>query len=87
LPTLDVSQIFSPEMEKVSFPAGTIINERRYSLTPEHAEFFRELLLETNWTGGLFSLSNANVITNLTEGAIGYFGVCSVTSLSLTVTP
>jgi hypothetical protein len=86
-PTLDVSEIFAPEMEKTSFPAGTIINERRYSLTPEHAEFLRELMLETNWTGGLFSLANANVMTNLSSGAIGYFAVCSVTSLSITVTP
>ena len=87
LPTLDVSQIFAPEMEQISFPAGTIIIERRYSITPEHAEFLRELLLETNWTGGLFSLANANVMTNLSEGAVGYFGACSVTSLSITVTP
>ena len=87
LPTLDVSEIFAPEMEDISFPAGTIINEQRYSITPEHAEFLRELLLETNWTGGVFSLANANVMTNLSTGAIGYFGVCSVTSLSITVTP
>ncbi len=87
LPTLDISQIFAPEMEKIFFPAGTIINERRYSITPEHAEFLRELLLETNWTGGLFSLANANVMTNLSNGAMGYFGVCAVTSLSITVTP
>jgi len=87
LPTLDVSQIFAPEMEKILFPAGTIINERRYSITPEHTEFLREMLLETNWTGGLYSLANANVMTNLSTGAIGYFGACSVTSLSLTVTP
>ena len=87
LPTLDISQIFAPEMEKIFFPAGTIINERRYSITPEHAEFLRELLLETNWAGGLFSLANANVMTNLTNGAMGYFGVCAVTTLSLTVTP
>jgi hypothetical protein len=87
LPTLDVSEIFAPEMEKILFPGGTIITERRYSLTPGHAEFIRELMLETNWTGGLFSLANSNVMTNLSDGAIGYFGACSVTSLSLTVTP
>jgi hypothetical protein len=87
LPTLDVSEIFAPVMESISFPAGTIITERRYSLTPEHAEFLREMLLETSWTGGLFSVANSNVTTNLSEGAAGYFGACSVTSLSLTVTP
>jgi hypothetical protein len=85
LPTLDVSEIFAPEMEQISFPAGTLIDERRYSITPEHAEFVREMLLETNWTGGMFSLANANVKTNLSAGATGYFGACSVTSLSITV--
>ena len=87
LPTLDVSEIFAPKVEEILFPAGTIITERRYSLTPEHAEFVREMLLETNWTGGFFSLDNSNVTTNMTNGAIGYFGACAVTSLSLTVTP
>jgi hypothetical protein len=87
LPTLDVSEIFAPEVEKISFPAGTIITERRYSLTPQHAGFIREMLLETSWTGGFFNEATANVITNLSKGAVGYFGLCAVTSLSLTVTP
>jgi hypothetical protein len=87
LPTLDVSEIFAPEMEQVSFPAGTTITEKRYSLTTEHAEFARELLLETNWAGGFFNVASANVISNLSAGAKGYFGICSVTSLSIIVTP
>ncbi|MBC8460556.1 MAG: DUF4249 family protein [Bacteroidales bacterium] len=85
LPTIDVSQIFAPVMEQTSFPAGSIINERRYSLTPGHAEFLRQLLLETNWQGSMFPTANANVITNLSPGALGYFGVCAVTELSLVV--
>jgi len=87
LPTLDVSEIFAPEMAQVSFPAGTRITEKRYSLTPEHAEFARELLLETNWAGGFFNVASANVITNFSSGAKGYFGVCAVTTLSINVTP
>ncbi len=87
LPTLDVSQVFSPVVEQVNFPAGTIILERRYSLTSEHAAFVRTLLLETSWQGGVFPSDPANVTTNLSEGAIGFFGVCAVNSLSLTVTP
>ncbi len=85
LPTLDVSEVFAPMMEAVNFPAGTIINERRYSLTPQHAEFIREMLLETNWAGGLFTVAPANVGTNLSKGAFGYFGACAVTELSVTV--
>lgn len=87
LPTIDVSQVFAPELEKISFPAGTIITERRYSLTKEHAEFIRALLSETNWQGGLFDSAHANLPTNLSEGAAGFFAACGVTTLSLTVTP
>jgi hypothetical protein len=87
LPTLDVSEIFAPEMELISFPAGTTITENRYSLTPEHAEFARELLLETNWAGGFFNVASSDVSTNLSAGAKGFFGVCGVTTLSITVVP
>ena len=85
LPTLDVSQVFSPAVEQVYFPAGTIIEQRRYSLTDDHASFIRTLLLETSWQGGVFPSDPANVSTNLSEGALGYFGVCAVNALSLTV--
>jgi hypothetical protein len=85
LPTLDVSEIFAPVVEQVSFPAGTQITERRYSLSPQHAEFIREMLLETTWQGGLFPTAAANVSTDLSPGAIGFFGVCAVNKLSLIV--
>lgn len=85
LPTIDVSQIFAPGVEEISFPAGSLITEKRYSLSPDHAEFVRQLLMETNWQGSLFPTANANVITNLSPGAIGFFGVCAMTELSLIV--
>jgi hypothetical protein len=85
LPTLDVSEVFAPRMESLFFPAGTVITERRYSLTSAHAEFIRGMLLETNWTGGVFPVAPANVGTNLSDGARGYFGACAVTELSVTV--
>jgi len=87
LTTLDVSELFAPAMQSVYFPAGTIITERRYSLSPGHAAFVRDMLLETNWTGGLFPVAPANVSTNLSSGALGFFGVCAVTEVSVVVTP
>jgi hypothetical protein len=78
LPTLDVSELFAPTMEKITFPQGTVITERRYSLTDEHAAFLRALLLETTWYGGYFNTASANVPTNLSAGAIGFFGACGV---------
>lgn len=86
LSTLDVSQVFAPIVEQVYFPAGTNITQRRYSLTPEHIDFLRSLLLETSWQGGVFPSDPANVNTNLSDGAIGFFGICAVNSISLTVT-
>ncbi|MCX6277260.1 MAG: DUF4249 family protein [Bacteroidetes bacterium] len=86
LPTLDVSEVFAPRMETTFFPAGANITERRYSLTPAHAEFIREALLETNWTGGLFTVAPANVTTNMSNGALGFFGACGVYELSIIVT-
>jgi hypothetical protein len=86
LPTLDVSEIFAPVLEQVSFPAGTVINENRYSLSQDHADFIRTLMLETDWQGGVFPSDPANVLTNLSDGALGYFSVCAVNSLSLVVT-
>jgi len=80
LPTLDVSQIFAPAMEAVLFPPGTIITEKRYSLTMEHAEYIRALLSETNWQGSLFNSASANLPTNLSSPGIGYFGACAVTT-------
>jgi hypothetical protein len=86
LPTLDVSQVFAPLVEQVYFPAGTRIIQRRYSLTDEHAAYIRTLLLETTWQGGVFPSDPANVFTNISEGAFGFFGICAVNTISLTVT-
>lgn len=81
LSTLDVSEIFAPSVESVSFPSGTQITETRYSLTPEYAEFIREVLLETQWQGSLFNTLPANVSTNLSTGGAGFFAVCGVSSI------
>lgn len=78
LPTIDVSQIFAPEMEVIKFPLGTKIIEKKYSLNPGYTEFIRALISETNWKGGLFDSAPANVPTNLSQGAVGYFAACAV---------
>lgn len=79
LPTIDVSEVFAPGLEKVTFPSGTVLTQRRYSLTAEHAAFIRAMLLETTWSGGYFNTASANVPTNMSEGAKGFFGACGIT--------
>lgn len=78
LQTIDVSQVLPPAIESVQFPAGTLITERKYSLTNEHSAFLRGMLLETSWQGGLFNTSSAKVPTNISNGGLGFFAVCSV---------
>ena len=78
MPSIDVAQIFKPEKAAVAFPYGSVIIQKKYSLTDEHAEFLRTMLSETEWRGGLFDVVPANVTTNMSQGALGYFGVCAV---------
>ncbi len=85
LHTVDVSQVFAPEKERVYFPKGARILERKYSLAPKHAEFIRSMLSETEWRGGYFDVAQGNVQTNISNGGLGYFAVCTVIRDTLTV--
>lgn len=78
LSTIDISELFAPKKEIVYFPAGTTIIESKYSVTPEHANFIRSMLLETEWRGGLFDVSKGNVQSNISDGGFGYFSVSTV---------
>lgn len=85
LPTLDVGEIFGPQIEKINFPSGTKITEKRYSITNEYAYYLRAMLSETSWQGGLFDVAHSNVPTNLSDGAIGFFASCPVVSVETVV--
>ncbi|MGD0709667.1 MAG: DUF4249 family protein [Bacteroidales bacterium] len=78
LPTIDESELFPPNTQSVSFPVGTVITIKRYSLTLAYAQYIRALLLETTWQGGLFDTEHANLPTNLSNGAVGFFATCGV---------
>ena len=85
LKTIDVNEIFAAQKENANFPAGTIITEKKYSLTPEHADYIRAMLSETQWNGNVFEASPANLPTNLSDGAIGFFAGCEVVVDTLVV--
>jgi len=78
LNSIDVNEFFKPEKETVCFPLGTRIIRRKFSLNPEHQQFVRSMLMETEWRGGIFDVQQGNVITNLSQGAIGYFAASTV---------
>lgn len=77
---VDINSEIRPDHEIIYFPKGTRIIRRKYSLTEEHQAFLRSLLIETEWKGGVFDVQEGNVTTNLSAGALGYFGACTVLS-------
>jgi len=78
LHNIDVSQIFAPEKQKVWVHKGAQITQKKYALSSQHAQFWRSLLLETEWRGGLFDVSQGEIYTNLSDGAVGFFGASMV---------
>jgi len=78
LNTIDVSEVFAPGKQNLKFPKGASVIQTKYSLSTNHAEFRRSLLLETEWRGGLFDVSPGTVYSNINGGAVGFFGASSV---------
>jgi len=83
--TLDVIMLFPPDREEVYFPKGSIIIERKYSLTDEYAEYLRALNAETIWQGSLFDEARGNLPSNINNGGLGYFAACSVVTDTIVV--
>ncbi|MEQ8880766.1 MAG: DUF4249 family protein [Cyclobacteriaceae bacterium] len=78
LKSFDINSVFAPEKDNLVFPAGAQLFRRKYSLTDGHQDFIRSFLSEVDWRGGIFDVSAGNVLTNLTDGAVGYFSVSMV---------
>jgi len=78
LNSFDITSVFAPEKDGLVFPEGAQVFRRKYSLTENHQDFIRSFLSEVDWRGGVFDVSAGNVLTNLTDGAVGYFSVSMV---------
>lgn len=86
LSTIDVNFNIAPqEAEQIFFPSGSIATLSKYSLTPGFASYLRALLAETQWQGSIFESARGNLRGNISNGALGYFGACSVIRVTLIV--
>lgn len=85
LQSLDVAQVFSTGLQNITVPLGTNIRRTKYSLEQSHADYIRQILLETRWNGGYFDENPAQVQGNISNGGMGYFGVCSVLKDSVVI--
>jgi len=80
LDNIDPGKLFAPDRQIIFFPKNTTIIRKKYSLTQEHQDFARSLLLETEWRGGVFDAEAGNVPTNFRNGLRGWFAACMVVS-------
>jgi hypothetical protein len=69
----------------LAYDEGTRLTQSKLSLSPAFYEFTRALLLETEYKGGLFGSVRANVPTNVSNGALGFFGACEKISRTGTI--
>lgn len=80
LKTIDVNEIFKPDKAAFTFPQGSVVVRKKYSVSPAYRDFLRSMLSETEWRGGVFDVERSNATTNLSAGAVGFFAVCTVVS-------
>jgi hypothetical protein len=80
LKTVDVNEIYKPDKQDFYFPANTTIIRKKYSVSDSYKTFLRAMLTETEWRGGLFDVQRADVPSNLSTGAVGFFAVSTVVS-------
>lgn len=90
LGSLDMGEVLQTDLESVKFPKGTLIKERRYSISAAYAAWLREILIETQWNNGLIMAQQGNATSNMIQyidysnaGAdrhniAGFFSACSV---------
>jgi len=85
LKSIDVNELFKPDQERVFFPAGTVVLRKKYSLSYAHQVFIRSMMMETEWKGGVFDVMPANVISNITGRAVGFFSASAIVSDTIIV--
>lgn len=83
--SVDVNGIFRPDPEPVYFPKGSKILVKKYGLNDDFAAYLRALVMEVEWQGGLFDEASSSLPTNISNGGLGYFGVCKVLMDSVVV--
>ncbi len=77
---------FSDSDRSLFIQEGSVITQYKYSLSEEHHQFISAVYAETQFKGGVFDRIPANVPTNISNGALGFFDASAVISRSFTVT-
>lgn len=85
LKTVDANELFKPEKTDFILPRESTIIRRKFSVSDQYRSYLRSMLSETQWRGSVFDVQRDNAPTNLSDGAIGFFAVCTVVSDTLKI--
>lgn len=81
--TVNSGGLIRPLADTIPFPKGSIVIARKFGLNDDFADYLRAMVLETSWRGSVFYGPAANLPTNVSGGALGFFSTCAVISDTL----
>lgn len=65
--------------------SGDVVKLEQHHISKETYDLIMAVMLETDWRGGIFDSPPANVPTNISNGAVGFFIATAVASNTTTV--
>ncbi len=83
---VDGNYIANWQFDYIDAEVGDSIDVEIYSISKEMYDVFLAIMLETEWSGGLFDAPPANVPSNVSNGALGVFGAAAVDDYQTVVT-
>lgn len=81
----DGSYIGGVEVGYGDYEVGDTILFEMHSISEEAFDYFIAVMLETEWRGGIFDTPPANIPSNLSNGALGFFNASAVRKSELII--
>ena len=77
---VDGNYIYNWEFEWLEADQGDVVYVEQHAISEEIFDGFLAVMLETDWRGGIFDSPPANVSTNMSGGALGFFVASGVST-------
>lgn len=84
---VDGNYIAGWQFDWIDAEPGDTVTVEQLAISEEANAIFIAIMLETDWRGGPFDTPPANVPSNISNGALGYFGAAGVSEYTLIVDP
>lgn len=85
-PSIEVNGLLNfEEGHFYGFRSGATITLKKYSVSDTYYQFLRGAFQETEWRGTLFDVIPANVATNVSGNALGFFAASAVKEIRMRI--